>query len=81
LVFFGTFTGYLASWFMEPGMQSDESMNITAELGSLRAEIQQLRNEVVAGRPLSPIGAAAHPVPSLPVVPGSDISTFLKPGA
>jgi hypothetical protein len=78
---FGTFTGYLATWFMEPRTNPEESMNITTELGALRAEVQQLRNEVVAANAVSSV-RAEHLVPSLHIVSESDASgegsTFLK---
>src|SRR5262249_53072091 len=44
---FGTFTGYLATLFMEPGV-SENRVNLTAEIFALRTEIQQLRDEVSA---------------------------------
>lgn len=41
---FGTFTGYLATWFMEPADRSNDSLaNISSEMYALRNEIQELR--------------------------------------
>lgn len=49
---FGTFTGYLASWFMEPETKTEESMSqISTQLSALRNEVQQLRIEIGAARP------------------------------
>ena len=48
---FGTFTGYLATWFMEPEARAVGSIaHLTAELCAIRAEIQRLRDEIAAGR-------------------------------
>jgi voltage-gated potassium channel len=44
---FGTFTGYLATWFMEPGAKPhDSGASVAAELEALRLEIRELRNEL-----------------------------------
>lgn len=43
---FGTFTGYLATWFMEPQKSTETSINLAAELTALRGEVRQLRNEI-----------------------------------
>lgn len=45
--FFGTFTGYLATWFMEPGSKPHDSLDrIASDLEALRIEVRELRNEL-----------------------------------
>ena len=44
---FGTFTGYLATWFMEFGAKPHDSVEkLAPELEALRIEVRELRNEL-----------------------------------
>ena len=65
---FGTFTGYLATWFMEPREHTEKSPNVAAELAALRGEVQQLRNEV------SSLTRTALPPEAMPVPLSTDDS-------
>ena len=46
---FGTFTAYLAKWFVE-SESSDEALTVSSEIRSLRAEIELLRRDLGADR-------------------------------
>jgi voltage-gated potassium channel len=45
---FGTFTGYLATWFMEPPTGDDSLSQVRDELASLRFELREFRLNVTA---------------------------------
>jgi voltage-gated potassium channel len=44
---FGTFTGYLTKWFLEPSTAEKDSMKMATELSSLRTEIKELRTHIL----------------------------------
>lgn len=54
---FGTFTGYLATWFMQPENTEENSVNLVAELCALRTEIKELRSEIMASHPPTLLGS------------------------
>jgi len=81
---FGTFTGYLATWFMEADPTADKSiMKVAAEIGELRFQVQQLRTELGAARQVPELTtldvASSLPTVAVPEIP-TEAGTFL-PGA
>jgi voltage-gated potassium channel len=58
---FGTFTGYVASWFLEPLAEAEEERDSNEEdrLARIEAEMRELRR--LLERPPSPVAAATPP--------------------